>query len=407
MSRPRTPRSPRSATLGFSIIELMIALAISALGIAAASQMAGSAVRSARRGTETADLATRARLLGRQIRLDLRLAGVGSTGAIGVDSTVAPWNTNGGQGLVWFPSDGTGYAAIPAIRGTNNIASGQTVTTVEGSATPLAGSDALTIVVPDPSRSAHTTALSPRDSLQLFLDTVPACQPNEFIYIADHSAANAAGRTQITNWAVAGPVVQTDRLQFDIPPSSEVMCARISTYWVGSLPTTAGGVPGVNWLFRTELGSQAPGGGAGAVNVINGAGGLPALIGGNSIGLDAPAIEDFQVAYRFSSFAVGAAATPDQRWAFAANSGYAAPPGTNWFEVRQVRFNLMVSAVRGVEDAVAGVDAVIQEQRAEDGQGTLALMRARGRFQFASGETLMSIRFYDKNLPSTVAAEPY
>jgi prepilin-type N-terminal cleavage/methylation domain-containing protein len=378
--------------LGFSMVELMIALAICAFGIAAAAKISSSAVRSSRRGSETVDLGQRARLVSRQLRVDLRLAGVGSTGAIGVDNGQAPWSTID-----------TGYGstphAIPAVTGANNI--GASTTLPGGVKTPPWLTDAIQIVVPDPTtRQTTSEAVAAGASLIPLLATVPAIAfptcPNRLVYISDHAAANAAGRTQISaqGGACTGCVNIVGTTQFNMAPGADVMCARISTYFVGQ---PAGSQ--IYWLMRSDLdpaqGQTAVNGAQGTV-YVNTTPNMTTL-------LHSPGVYDLQVAYAFSSEFAGRAAAPAGRWAFASTPGVdPTATMTNWFEAREVRFNMLVTNVRELTES----GQPIPELASEDG-AVIQIPIERSRFRLTAGESLVSLRLFDKAMTAGIVATPY
>jgi hypothetical protein len=385
------------------MVELMIALAIVAFAIVAAAKISSSAVRSSRRGTETVDIGQHARLISRQLRVDLRLAGEGSTGAIGVDSTTF-WNNFSGT----FSSGG--YNMMPAVTGANNITAGTSIAS-GAVVTPNWVTDAIQLVVPDPATRVQIVdpyrAGMGAPSLNLApLQTFPTTCPGGLVYIVDHGAANGAGKTQLAihGGACTGCVKINDTTIFNIAPGAEVMCARISTYFVG---VPAAGNTTVPWLLRSDIDPAttpvAVSGAAGTVNVSGS--------GGPGAWMDAPGVYDLQIAYAFSSELSGMArgvtpTSPAGRWAYAPG-GTADPNSTSsgWFEVREIRFDMLVASVRAITD-INGVTTTLPEMAAEDG-AQIPMPPEQGRFRLSAGESLMTLRLFDKALPQGVPATPY
>ncbi len=376
-----------AARRGFSMIELLIAMAIGAFGIAIAARMVRTAVRSTGRGNQQTEMQSNARLLGAQFRADLELAGLGSTGAIAVSDN-PPWTPGWAQ-----QTSGAGFRAIPAVHGGNAI-SGDF-----GGSTVLDQSDAIQLVVPDPATLVNTERNSPQGGQQLFAPPrAPMCN---LVYISDHSAPNGAGRTQLALVDVAastGSQIQLqDQLQFPVAENSDVMCARISTYWVSA----------DKWLHRTDF---RPG-----VAI--------APIGGSSLRTSPPTnddlilygVEDLQVAYRFSSEIAGRGAGVDDRWAFDRENPSGAMDITAnatgigpWFEVRQVRWTLLMRTARAVDDRSAANNTVRETtDLLEDRTAPLPIDRAYARHYLRTSALLVNLRFFDQNAPRGLAAEPY
>jgi prepilin-type N-terminal cleavage/methylation domain-containing protein len=397
---------------GFSLLEVMIALAISAFGIVAAAQFARSATRQTRFENEVNQLSSEARVLATQLREDLRVTGLGSTGAIGVDPASAPWTqiAISNAGLSTALTTGSPFPSIPAVSGADNAP-------LVGSGTwaSVPNTDMLMLVVPDPSTLVQTQDLSPRGSNALATLNRMTC-PNSMVYVTDHSAANSAGRTQIANnvnGAGIGPTTLNDLLQFDVAAFSDVMCARVSLYWVGI--DTSQPAPQTPWLLRSDLSSSA----GPYTNVVGGSGG-----GGPGVLLDqssppqaiAPGVWDFEVAYRLSpaapdnsipSLRIGAP-NPLQQWVFdAAGLGPAnLSLGPDWFEVRQVRFSMYVGTLRTLRDTRSNA-TTISEPGLENRVPNVAIPIGAGRYQLTTAEVLTNLRFFDKNVPSGILAEPY
>src|SRR5262249_4131485 len=147
-----------------------------------------------------------------------------------------------------------------------------------------------------------------------------------------------------------------DTLQFTIAPGSDVMCARISTYWVDTK----------FWLHRSDFdpaggGATITGGNGVVLRTTNGA--------GDAI---APGLVGLQVADRFPCSAPGlGSATPEVgRWAYGPPgppSGYGPTAGgREWFEVRRVRINMTGRALRGLDIRNTAAPGMA-EAPAEDG----------------------------------------
>jgi len=372
---------------GFTLLEVLVAAAIGAFGIAVAAAMVQTAVRQSGRGTQVQQLGQTVRLVGQQLRADLELAGLGSTGAIAADCSNQLWQQ------VCLGTPGAGFSAIPAVRGANAVP-----TTPVGGSRVLAGSDALMLVVPDPTTLARTTAAAARGTGRFSFATdnpFPPC-PSRIAYVTDHSAPNGAGRAHVVEIGGLGGVTETsaDTLQFTISEGADVMCARISTYWVDD----------EGWLRRSDAA-------AGVVVVPVGDVTIPDYPAGTD--RIVPGAVDFQVAYKFSSEAVGRTATLDDRWAF---DGTVAPiEGTlrtapaaqrlaAWFEVRQARFNVHLRSLRAVDEA--GV-AIADANPIEDRAPRRAVPRGYGQQVVRTSALITNLRYFDMNAPEGLAAEPY
>lgn len=368
---------------GFSLVEMMIALVIGSVGVSVAAYVAQVAVRQSGRGAQFNQLAASTQIIARQLRTDLESAGFGSTGAVGAQvgsfaSTLTPRG---------------GWAAIPAVQGVNAL---DPATSVVGGVRPLAGTDALQVVVPNARRSARTTAVvadgSGRAALFAALDDaapLASCQAGGLVYVSDHSGSTGAGRTQLLR--------STDVLQFDVRVGSDVSCARMSTYWVDE-------------AYNLRRADDAPAAGFGQ-------------LGGLRVALPDPdqiiamGVVDFQVAYRTSTeLPAGVVGAADQLWAYAGAGATLASGALDgsvaaWFEVRQVRFNLVFRTLRAVDDQGAtDVSLATEDRTAAD---LNALLPAAGRsraYRFArvtSSQSLTNLRFFDQAVPSGIAAEPY
>ena len=106
---------------GFTLLELMIGLAIGAVTVVVASSVAQMLFRQAVSGRQQTDFNSRTRTLGRQLRADIRAAGIGSTGAVFVNPTVLPWLALGVPTTAFG-----GYPALPVIRVSTNVVAGGT-----------------------------------------------------------------------------------------------------------------------------------------------------------------------------------------------------------------------------------------------------------------------------------------
>jgi hypothetical protein len=371
---------------------------ICAIAIVAAAKVSSSAIRSSKRGSESNDLGQRARLVSKQLRADLRLAGVGSTGAIGVDIGAQPWTTMG------FPS-AQNFQSISAIRGANNIPANTAIAGV--GPTPNWVTDAVMLVVPDPSTNTQTTipALKASQVLTL-LNVLPSFATCQMVLIVDHGSSNGGGRTQIAN---IGPppvpgspstvTINPDSLQFDVAPGADVMCARVSTYFIAIPP-----LQNLPWLYRADLAKAAvPGAvnGANPGNVVYVSNATP----------EAPGVWDLQLAYSFSSETPGTTrtTTPPNRWAFnvpLSPINPDAPTPRGWFEVRQARLSMLIGSLRPLLESPSNAGQTINDLSAEDG-APVPLPIERGRFRITAGEVFASLRLFDKVVPSGITAEPY
>lgn len=389
----------------------MIALLICGIGILAAVKVSQSAVRSSARSSQTTDIGARARIISRQLRTDLRLAGEGSTGAIGAWTGNEPWATIIPNYVSLAPSS---RMAIPAVSGANNIASSLSIA---GFKTMPYPTDAIMIVVPDPSTRTQFDYATPQNSTTFAVANDPThglgC-PNGMVYISDHASSNGAGRTQIANVqpqpggiVTVGAVTTVnlrDQLVFDVTAGAEIMCARVSTYFVG-LPVSLQPNGTVPWLMRSDLQALTK------PTLLPGASGA-AYLGNATIAvgdLDAPGVYDLQVAYSLSSVFLNRTTPVNMRWAFNGQSGSPDPTTiaaskAGWFEVRQVRFNMLFGSVRAV--ANSGTLTSVPEPPAEDG-APIPMPIDRGRYRVTAGELLTSIRFFDKAVPSGVNADPW
>lgn len=363
-----------SRSKGFSLVELLVGLAIGAAGVAVAAYFAGAAVKKTNRGDQINDLSSSVRILGRQFRSDLRLAGYGTTGAIGVSDASGFWNG------VLTPSVGN-FPAMPVIAGADNVAGN--VISDGGGVGNMAGTDIIAVVVPDPS-SIVLPNTTPAIAANAPFPAPPPCP--SFFMIADYSSPNGGGRSQLVN-----PLIN-ERAMFNVAAGATILCARLSVYWVDTN----------RLLRRTDL---TP------------AGGAPFLIGGTQVpwqnGATAiadavtPGVIDFQAAYAFSSEFAGR--NPAVRWAFPEPAVPSVDPTGNpraWFEVRQVRVSMYVRTLRAADDTPPrGVEAPLENSAVAYNPRDFGLAYSVERV--VNSESLNNLRFFDMNLPSGVAAEPY
>ncbi len=373
----------RTDARGFSLIELMIALVIGCVGISVAAHVAQMAVRQSGRGAQANQLAASTQIIARQLRTDLEVAGIGSTGAVGV------------LGADFGPTIVTpgAWNALAVVHGVNNLAGGQSV----GGVRVLPGSDAVQVVVPNPRRSARTEAVVERGAdaatLRAALDDAAALDGCAVWYVADHSASNGAGRTQLL-------VPPGGRLAFDARPASSVSCARVSTYWLGDDYA----------LRRADLdparGSGTLGSGANRIRVPEPD---PAQV-------IAMGVVDLQIAYRTSSALPTVPADADALWAYTERGPSDASRaldvgGAAWFEVRQVRFNIVFRTLRAVDDQPVRELRLASEDRAVTALDAVLPAPARsGAYRFVrltSSQSLHNQRYFDLAVPSDVAAEPF
>ena len=397
----RAHRPPRRAA-GFTLLEMMVAVLIGGLSVLVAAKVASVVIRQSAKNQQSTDFNGRTRLLGRQLRNDLRLAGYGSTGAIAVDTGRAPWSLG-----MTIPINGKD--AIAAVAGANNLGAG----IVLGGTTLLPNSDAMMVAVPNPGLAGVTQAMAPEGAVTWVLDPPPsnpvlgALQPlsncgTGFIYVVDHTAPNGAGRAQLMQLVsvVGDDVTTADQLQFNLAAGSSVVCARLSTYWVD--------IQG--WLHRTDFGAAA----------------APARLGAGLVFVDTnqvdndlimPGVLDLQIAYRFSAelhrntFGVlPPAAQLWRQWAYEGRVGnvdgiVTGSPGAleAWFETRMVRLNALLRVARQADPRRFG-----QTQKAgrEDGNPTNVNRTFRAEW-VTTTESLTNLRFFDHGTPAGVRPDPF
>src|SRR5262249_14841405 len=130
---------------------------------------------------------------------DLRLAGQGSTGAIAVPTTGILNVLAAG-----FATNSPGAVnALPAVSGADNIVG---KTTTSGAVTPAWPTDAIMMVVPDPTTIAQLSQNAAAGATALVTWTNvnggAACPTSNgagvgIYYVADHSSSLGAGRTHL------------------------------------------------------------------------------------------------------------------------------------------------------------------------------------------------------------------
>src|SRR5688572_2957070 len=344
---------------GFTLIELLIATLVGAFTVLVAANVATVVVNQAAKGRQATDFNARARLVGRQMRNDIRLTGPGTTGAV-TAANVPPWSS------IIAAVGGTtpnGYDAFPVMVGINNAG-----------APAQPGSDVVMMLVANPAAQVQTIAVAPQSSVVLATnpsDPSPTAQLANWVgcsavLIVDHSTPSGAGRAQIAtlaNYALGSVTLAgTDLLQFSVQPQSDIICARISTYWVSPDPNN----PGIGGYLRR---SDIPAAGGAITNVSNGT--FTAVINDRGAAdIIAPGIIDLQIAYAFSSeiYAAAPAYSVASAWAYYDPLGGGATINTfdDWFEVRQVRFTIHTRRLRAIDNfSAAGLGVIVP--RAEDG----------------------------------------
>lgn len=384
-------RRPR----GFTLIELLIALAIGSFGMAVAAYVAQVAVRQGGRGQEQNQLGSSSQVVGRQLRNDLELTGHGTSGAAGIDP--------GDPGLLSIAvATPAGWSAIPVVRLLNNLPA-----TAIGGVNTLNNSDVLQLVVPNPSTALPlavplrrgTPANAITNLANYSAAALPNCAPNPvLLLVADYGATTGAARSQIVDPGAGST------LQFDVSQGANVMCVRISTYWVDQ-------------SFALRRSDYQPG-----ISAVLNSGGVNVFVPGatNSGEITAMGALDFQVALRLSAEVFGPLGTADTSWAYTAPANGAADAAlgtqTNWFEIRQVRFSIPLRAARSVDEP--GQTMLSAADELEDHPpGTMiadlqaidpnAVGRGFAMIRISSSQVLYNLRFFDQNLPALTPAEPY
>ncbi len=393
----------RSRRRGFTLLELMVGVVIGAISVAVAAKVAQVVIKQSARGRERTDFHARAQSFTRQLRADIRVAGMGSSGAIAWASPPP----------IAFPAvtyqTPNGYEAMPAVTGANNVAA----TGING-LTSQAGTDFLQLVVPDPSTAVRSTGFGRVGNGQMQMEqfnagqdpvlggptiVAPPCatdpaRPAPLIYIVDNTAPSGAGRAMlayVASWDAAGLTI-FDAFAFTVAPGARVMCARISTYWVDDQ----------GWFHRSDFDRRGQGAQqiAGTMVMVDAASTI-----GNAI---SPGVDDFQIALAMSADVQrrrGLALDPATRFVFAPGGlTPPVPPTRNeWADVRQVRFNVLSRTLRKVVSTSQGV----RLQAREDGAVPPARSRGHGTEWVTSTEVLMSLKFFDEGAPANTVADPF
>ena len=392
------PSAGRSKRRGLTLVEMMVAVVVGGISVLLAAKVAQVVLRQNVRSREVTDLSSRSRLLTHQIRTDIRAAGLGSTGAIGVDAGVTPWSTIVGTRVTPIG----GYAAIPAMMGADGI-DGASV----GGVGVQGGSDALQLIVADGTvrgtlasaavQGGATLELNPADSM--------ACESG-YALLVDSSSPQGSGRTQIfqvtqpSPWT--GTLTAVGSLQFTAGSGSTVYCARLSTYWVD--------VDGN--LHRSDL-QPTPG----TITPLSSSTGHPVYVDSAALGSDlmSPGVHDLQLAFRVSSevyAAPPAGAPPDARWVFEGNPGNpdaAMNTYSNWFETRAVRAQLLLRTLRRGTLGASGPRNVVRVENAVGVPFSRSPPLNRDvRLEWMTmAEVSPTLRLFDKGAVAGVPAEPY
>lgn len=377
---------------GFTLLELMIAVMVTSIGVALAAKVAQVVIRQSGKGRQSTDFHSRARLVTRQLRNDLRSAGVGSTGAVAIDRAVPVW---GAMAL----NTPAGFDAIPVVAGVNGLGA-----TPVGGRTTVGGSDAVQVVVVDPASAHRALGYNPagQDIIALEPPVDPASPPfrcpSNMVFVSDHSSPTGQGRTQLffVESYPLGALNMVGDLQFTVGSGSDVMCARLSTYWVDAQ----------GWLHRSDLTAPTapivPLGGQVWVD--------PSNVAGDAL---TPGVLDVQVAYRVSAEVYTQngqpppVAQPERTWAFEGVAGNADGLMSNrmWFEVRMVRVNLLMRTMRTISTGGGARNIA----RVEDAAALppIPLTRDLQAEWVTATEALTNLRYFDLGAPSGTVAEPY
>lgn len=378
-------RGHESGEAGFTLVELLVGVAVAGFALAATANIAQWGMKSSSRGIQSTELADRAKLVGEQLRMDLELAGMGSTGAIAVHPGLGPWfglvNTAGGR------------PALPAIRGLDNLGAAAFPGSLVGI---MPGTDVVQIVVPNPGEIYRLGArqISPNTVLTFPAPTshalTAATCPSMMVYILDGSAPNAAGRAQVarvTSFLPPATINLADQLQFTAEVGAQVMCARVSTYWLDANGN----------FMRTDI--------SGAI--------FAAVAGSNlrssttlQTDLLTPGVVDFQVAYALSAAASDAAVAANNRWAFQEAAGVGHNDGTDWFEVRQVRFNIVLRNLRD-PDRISNVDTMMSQGTFLNGPVERFVEVSRSVHIVDTTAALSNLRYFDRLVNDDTNPEPY
>lgn len=366
---------------GFTLVEVLVAVAVGGFAVTVAAAMARVTVKKSGQGAEQTNMVGTSRVLGHQLRSDLRIAALGSTGAIGVFAGTEPWMS------MRVLTPGAGLTALPAVSGVDAHPGG-------GAGDILPGSDVIQVVVPESAENTttRTQVFAAQGSSNLSGERGLPC---ELAYLFDATSANGAGRTQLFRVVPGSNPIQLaagERLVFEVPAGALVTCARISTYWASR----------DGYLWRSDIDGRGP-------LDLEHVGGTVYLQRNNMQRL-APGLVDLQLAYRLSSEAgIDREGAEADAWAFDDEANLSAETALQrtpaaWFEVRQVRFSVLLRSARKVDDPGDSVTLPRMENR----QAELEPLSRAFRFhQITSGEVLMNARFFDQNTPASTPAEPW
>lgn len=389
----------RHTRRGFTLLEVMVSVVIGAISVAVATKVAQVVIQQSARGRERTDFHARAQSFTRQLRADIRTAGLGSSGAIAFASPPP-------IASIVYSTDNL-YFAMPAVTGANNVPA-----IAIGTGTSQPGSDFLQLVVPDPSTAVRSTGFGRAGTGVMQMEpfnagadpllpaapqAVPPCATNpaqRLIYIIDNTAPNGSGRAMlayVSTWDATGLTI-INAFPFTISPGARVMCARISTYWVDDQ----------GWFHRSDFNRRGQ-----PVDPIPGS--LVMVDSAASVNdTVSPGVDDFQVAFAMSADVQrrrGLPLDPTTRHVFAPG-GMAAPAAPNlseWADVRQVRFNVLSRTLRKV---ISTSQAVTLQPR-EDGPVPPVRSRGHGTEWVTSTEVLMSLKLYDESAPQNTVADPF
>ena len=377
------------ARRGFTLIEMMVAVLVATIGVVLAAKVAQVVIHQSTKGRQSTDFHARARLVTRQLRADLRSAGVGSTGLVTVDRGI--W------GVPRIFSTPAGFDAIPAVIGLNNVVG------AIGGRTIRPNSDVVQVIVPDPDTAVRTNGINP--SGQNIIGTQdPLTCPGNLVYVSDNSSPTGQGRAQLffATGFTPNSVVTAGNLQFTVAVDSNLMCARMSVYWVDDQA----------WLHRSDLSGQGAG--------LDALGGI-VFVDNGSVATDmvSPGVLDLQIAYRISAELYrqnGAAVpvgVPRAAWAFEGDAatadatfGYLGPAAPeHWSEVRMVRVNMLMRTMRRVNANASNRNIARREDAAA--LPPIPVTRALQAEWVTATEPLTNLRYFDLGAPAGVVAEPY
>lgn len=228
ISRHPCPENQRHTTSGFSMVELMVAITIGLIIMAAVSTIFVGSKRSYSTQDRLARLQENARFAVHYLTRDLRMAGYSGCldDIINVNNTLnSGFTYNASFGLdglenatgKWYPSDIT---SIPA-----GIKS---------------GTDALTIRMADPSSSISISKAMPNTSAELDVTSVTGVNINDIIMVSDCSNADVMQITQVQTSSVklqhnAGsgtPGNSTQKLSKQYKPPAKVFKFKTRLYYI-------------------------------------------------------------------------------------------------------------------------------------------------------------------------------